>query len=51
MIDMASLTGIWRALSFIGLGAALVAIGLFYQRFVSVRPAAQGSSAKSDQDV
>jgi uncharacterized membrane protein len=32
LIDMAGLTGIFRALSFIGLGAVLVGISLLYQR-------------------
>lgn len=34
LIDMGGLEGAWRALSFIGLGAALIGIGLVYQRFV-----------------
>ena len=33
-IDMADLTGIFRALSFIGLGAVLVGIGFLYQRLL-----------------
>lgn len=37
LIDMAGLQGAWRALSFIGLGLALIGIGLVYQRFVFVR--------------
>ena len=32
MIDMSTLTGVYRALSFICLGLVLVAIGWFYQR-------------------
>ena len=32
LVDMAGLTGIFRALSFIGLGAVLVGIGWLYQR-------------------
>lgn len=34
LIDMANLEGIMRALSFIGLGAVLIGIGLFYQRIL-----------------
>ena len=34
IIDMSNLTGFLRALSFIGLGAVLVAIGLVYQRLL-----------------
>ena len=33
-IDMAGLTGVFRALSFIGLGLVLVAIGWLYQRIL-----------------
>lgn len=33
-IDMAGLTGILRALSFIGLGVVLIGIGFFYQRIL-----------------
>ncbi|MCC2111998.1 MAG: DUF2339 domain-containing protein [Hyphomicrobiales bacterium] len=33
-VDMEGLTGVWRALSFIGLGAVLIAIGAFYQRLL-----------------
>jgi uncharacterized membrane protein len=38
LLDMAGLTGFWRALSFIGLGAVLVAIGLVYQRLLMRQP-------------
>ena len=34
LIDMAELTGLLRAVSFAGLGLALIGIGLFYQRVV-----------------
>jgi uncharacterized membrane protein len=34
LFDLASLTGIWRALSFIGLGLVLVGIGYLYQRLL-----------------
>lgn len=34
LIDMGDLTGVWRALSFIGLGLVLVAIGWLYQRIL-----------------
>jgi uncharacterized membrane protein len=40
LVDMAGLTGIFRALSFIGLGAVLVGIGWLYQRLLfPARPA------------
>ena len=38
LFDMAGLTGVFRALSFIGLGVVLVGIGLLYQRLL-YRPA------------
>ena len=34
LVDMAGLTGIFRALSFIGLGIVLVGIGWLYQRLL-----------------
>lgn len=34
LIDMSELEGVLRALSFMGLGAALIGIGLFYQRLL-----------------
>lgn len=34
LIDLAGITGIWRALSFIGLGLVLVGIGFLYQRLL-----------------
>ena len=37
LIDMADLTGAWRALSFIGLGLVLVGIGYLYQRLLFPR--------------
>ena len=36
-IDMSDLTGIYRALSFLGLGAVLIGIGWFYQRLLFPR--------------
>ncbi|CDZ38698.1 Putative membrane protein [Neorhizobium galegae bv. officinalis] len=46
LVDMSNLEGILRALSFIGLGAVLIGIGLFYQRILvnkSGEPAAVDS--------
>ena len=42
VVDMASLDGLYRAASFLGLGLSLVAIGYLYQRFVfpAAKPAA-----------
>jgi uncharacterized membrane protein len=39
-IDMSGLTGLWRVLSFLGLGLALIGLGVVYRRFVL--PAQQG---------
>ena len=47
LLDMSGLEGAWRALSFIGLGLALVGIGLVYQKFVFVRSASDRSSSVS----
>ena len=50
LFDMSGLEGAWRALSFIGLGLALVGIGLVYQKFVFVRgPAAAPPPPPEDQ--
>ncbi len=40
LVDMAGLTGVWRALSFIGLGLVLVGIGYLYQRLLFPRRSA-----------
>jgi uncharacterized membrane protein len=37
LVDMADLAGVWRALSFIGLGLVLVGIGYLYQRLLFPR--------------
>jgi len=46
LLDMRDLTGIYQALSFLGLGAVLMGIGWFYQRLLFPRrmPAATGTS-------
>ncbi|MCY1705571.1 DUF2339 domain-containing protein [Pannonibacter sp. SL95] len=38
LIDMASLEGVMRALSFVGLGLTLMGIGVVYQRLVLRQP-------------
>jgi len=44
LLDMGNLDGIWRALSFIGLGGALIGIGLLYQKLLRPSgPPEQGS--------
>jgi uncharacterized membrane protein len=44
LIDMSNLTGIYQALSFIGLGIVLLGIGWFYQRLL-FRPLAPAAAA------
>lgn len=41
VFDMANLEGVWRALSFIGLGAVLMGIAVFYQRIILPAAAAE----------
>lgn len=40
LVDMDALVGLWRVLSFLGLGLALIALGAIHRRFVAARPAA-----------
>ena len=40
LIDMSGLVGLWRVLSFLGLGLTLIALGVIYRRFVA--PSAPG---------
>jgi uncharacterized membrane protein len=47
LIDMAGLTGLYRVLSFLGLGLALVGIGYFYQRFILLAPPADDEEKAS----
>jgi uncharacterized membrane protein len=46
IVDMSNLTGVYRALSFMGLGLVLVAIGWLYQRilFKPVQPAQEAAA-------
>jgi uncharacterized membrane protein len=44
LFDASGLTGIWRPLSFLVLGAVLIGIGLVYQRLLFSRPAAAGNA-------
>jgi uncharacterized membrane protein len=41
-IDMSGLSGLWRVLSFLGLGLALIGLGVVYRRFVL--PSQQGQA-------
>ncbi len=38
LLDMAELQGLWRVLSFLGLGLSLIGLGAFYRRFVQPAP-------------
>jgi uncharacterized membrane protein len=40
LFDMGALVGLWRVLSFLGLGLALIALGAIYRRFVVTAPPA-----------
>jgi len=46
LVDMSTLTGVYRALSFIGLGLVLVAIGWLYQRILFRRQTAPQPAAR-----
>lgn len=48
LFDMSELEGVLRALSFIGLGAVLIGIGLFYQRLLT-RAARETNKDKQEQ--
>ena len=51
LFDLSELTGLWRALSFITLGAVLIGIGLAYQKLVFARPpapSADGAAAATE---
>ncbi len=37
LVDMDTLVGLWRVLSFLGLGLALIALGAIYRRFVMTK--------------
>jgi len=41
VLDMAGLDGVWRALSFIGLGVALIGVGMLYQKLLRPAPPAE----------
>jgi uncharacterized membrane protein len=45
LVDMSDLTGIYRALSFLGLGAVLIGIGWFYQRLLFPKALAAGEAS------
>jgi uncharacterized membrane protein len=48
LLDMAGLTGLWRALSFIGLGLVLLLVGRIYQRVLGIaqRPSSPQPAAQ-----
>jgi uncharacterized membrane protein len=52
LIDLAGLEGVLRALSFLGLGAALIGIGLVYQKLVfGRRPDADAKAAAPAAEI
>ncbi len=50
LIDMADLVGLYRVLSFLGLGLALVGVGLFYRRFVFPNTPSEGGDPAAQID-
>ena len=50
LVDMAGLTGVYRAFSFIGLGLVLVGIGWLYQRLLFPQRSAAGTESRSEPD-
>ena len=46
LIDMSDLTGIYRALSFLGLVAVLICIGWFHQRLLFPRTASASETSQ-----
>lgn len=42
LVDMSGLTGLWRVLSFLGLGLALIGLGVVHRRFVAPLRAVEG---------
>jgi len=49
LVDMAGLTGVYRALSFIGLGLVLVGIGWLYQRLLFPHRSGEAQSEPAEQ--
>jgi uncharacterized membrane protein len=47
LLDMGGLTGVWRALSFIGLGLVLMGIGYLYQRLLFVKKPPEAQTAQA----
>jgi uncharacterized membrane protein len=52
LIDMSDLTGLWRVLSFLGLGLALIGLGVVHRRFVlPVKQALDGGQGEIPDEV
>jgi uncharacterized membrane protein len=50
LIDMSDLTGLWRVLSFLGLGLALIGLGVVHRRFVlPAKPELDASGDETDE--
>jgi uncharacterized membrane protein len=47
LIDMSSLVGLWRVLSFLGLGIVLIGLGTAYRRLAGPPPSSASITAKS----
>ena len=46
LVDMDALVGLWRVLSFLGLGLALIGLGAVYRRFVMAAPGAAAQAGE-----
>ncbi len=49
LLDMAGLVGLWRVLSFLGLGLTLIGLGAVYRRFVADRMQPAAGYDKADE--
>ena len=50
LVDMSDLTGLWRVLSFLGLGLALIGLGVVHRRFVLPgNPAPRDDAGEEDE--
>ncbi len=51
LVDMAGLDGLWRVLSFLGLGLSLIGLGAFYRRFVGVGGGGDGRKEEAQDEA
>ncbi len=51
LVDLGGLHGLWRVLSFLGLGLSLIGLGAFYRRFVDVGADGGGRNGDAHDEV